>query len=330
MLNEIDKRLIQLLSAGASVSTMKKNTGLYEYQLATRLKKLRNLGYQISRQLKNKDLLFKLEKDIIDNSMKDKIDIKVNNYFRFLVLSDTHVCGIYERLDLLKNAYDYAETNKINHCFHGGDLIDSAHKSKPEQLVIPNTKEQIKYLIKNYPKKDNITTSIVLGNHDYRSIQKEGLDISKMIEDKRLDIVTLGYVSSSIKINNRYIVLHHPFDFNNKKMEADNNLLREYEKINPDIIFTGHLHETGIYQEEDKKVLVNVPSMISNENNYPSAFDCILKSSNATSDLDILIIKPLVLEPKVIPVTEIKYDLPKKVLTREMNQIEKFNARYKK
>lgn len=327
MLNEMDKRLIQLLSAGASVSTMKKNTGLYEYQIAARLKKLRNLGYQISRQLKNKDLLFKLEKDIVNNSMKDKVDIKVNNYFRFLVLSDTHVCGIYERLDLLKNAYDYAETNKINHCFQ----IDSAHKFSPEeQFLIPNTEDQIKYLIKNYPKRNNIITSVILGNHDYYSVQDEGLDISRMIEDKRLDIVTLGYVSSSIKINNRYIVLHHPFDFHNKKMRADQNLLREYEKINPDIIFTGHLHKTGIYQEEDKKVLVNVPAMISHEKNYPSAFDCILISSNSTSDLDILIIKPLMLEPKVIPVTEIKYDLPKKVLTREMNQIEKFNAKYNK
>lgn len=325
MISDMDKKIIELLNCGLSLDEMLKETNLCHSQLAQKLNKLKNNGYLVSRELVENGLKYSLNKG---NFVNNDVEINVpKGYFKFLVISDTHICSANERIDLLNNLYNYALEKKFNHIFHLGDLIDNPHEDDIDYSREITTLEQVKYLIKKYPKSSSIATTILLGNHDYRSVYKEGLDITSIIETKRLDIKILGYKTAMIKLNNRYIALSHPFNFKNQVMEIPDDILDKYPNINPDIFLIGHFHKSGVYQKENN-IIVNVPQFL---NNAPivSGFECILSSKNNDKIFDTFIIKPLIIEPQILPLTEIKYDLPK-ILEKNLNQTEKFNQRYKR
>lgn len=125
---------------------------------------------------------------------------------------------------------------------------------------------------------DNILTITLLGNHDASFWLDAGIDIKTILENRRHDIIPVGYDNGIVKINDFNFILEHPID------RAGTNI--KHHNCNPiyDKIFLhGHSHRfklkskgntlnvyipssSQITNQNDKKFLgVGIPSIIDAE-----------------------------------------------------------------
>ena len=64
--------------------------------------------------------------------------------------------------------FDFAVANGFNVILNGGDIIEGDVKPRNDLNVL----QQAEYFINEYPFDENIKTYALLGNHDYRAINK--------------------------------------------------------------------------------------------------------------------------------------------------------------
>lgn len=94
-------------------------------------------------------------------SYYDKYRIDDN---KVLVISDTHLGGIYGNYQSLYSVYNFAINNGIKYILHAGDIIEGYCSSDNRN---PRVIEQVLELKEKYPSIDDIKTYYILGNHDY-------------------------------------------------------------------------------------------------------------------------------------------------------------------
>lgn len=175
---------------------------------------------------------------------------------KFGVVSDTHLCSVAERIDLLRRCYDEFEKQGVSVVFHCGDMTDGwkEYRNHVNFVKVSGDQDQAKYAIKHYPRRKGITTYVIGGNHDdsYHNSKVDRLslvthgfhDQGKEIEG-RDDIVYLGQYSHYI-IFPQEIRIHllHPrggsaYARSYKQQKRSENMGRN---LRPDIQFSGHFH----------------------------------------------------------------------------------------
>ena len=84
------------------------------------------------------------------------------------LISDTHLCSVAERLDVVNDAYDAFKARGITHVFHTGDISDGwqEYRNHISFVKAHGDQDQAAYVIKHYPKREGITTYVIGGNHD--------------------------------------------------------------------------------------------------------------------------------------------------------------------
>ena len=214
--------------------------GLEEYELYGLIEMLKQRGYLFdivdSKVLKIKPVK---ESDIYE--IPSKLE-----HLRLLLISDTHLAGKYDRLDILRYLYEKASDRGIDYVLHSGDVTEGL-SGRPEQVY--DLKEvsyvgQRDYVIDNYPKSD-IPTYLIAGNHDLWWIKKCGADIVKDICDHREDLHYLGSDCEDLKIGKLRIRLYHGKGGN---AYAKSYKLQKYldaipMEERPHILQTGHTHQ---------------------------------------------------------------------------------------
>lgn len=202
--------------------------------------------------------------DYIDGQIiKLKQPLKSNDVYKIpnnleqlklLLISDTHLCSKYDRLDILRYLYDKADRKKINYVLHSGDLTDGL-SGRPQQLY--DLKEasyvgQRDYTIEKYPK-SNIPTYLISGNHDLWWVKQCGTDIVKDICKQRDDLIYLGSDCEDLQIGKLRIRLYHGKGGNSYarsyKLQKYLDAIPTGEK--PHILQTGHIHQ-AFYMKQDK------------------------------------------------------------------------------
>lgn len=115
---------------------------------------------------------------------------------RIGLISDTHLCSIAERLDLVNEAYDRYQSLGIDTVLHTGDLTDgwNEYRNHINFVKCHGSQEQALYAIKHYPKRDGIKTYVIGGNHDD--------DYAKTKVD-RLSLITHGFHHNGKDIKGR-------------------------------------------------------------------------------------------------------------------------------
>ena len=200
--------------------------------------------------------VIKLKKPIQNN---DIYELPNNlEHLKLLLISDTHLCSKYDRLDILRYLYDKAEDKGIKHILHSGDFTDGK-SNRPEHIY--ELKElsydgQIDYCVEKYPTFSG-KTYVISGNHDnwwYKSI---GSEIVKSIANRRDDIIYLGSDVADMKIGKLKIRLFHG---NGGNSYAKSYKIQKYldtiplnEK--PDILQTGHIHQAFYYKQDNTHCL---------------------------------------------------------------------------
>ena len=174
-------------------------------------------------------------------------------HLKLLLISDTHLCSRYDRVDILRYLYQEAEDNKVNYVLHSGDVTEG--RSNREEQVY-SLKEvsytgQRDYAIDKYPKSD-IPTYMIAGNHDLWWVKRAGCDIVKDICDKRDDLTYLGSDCEDLQIGKLRIRLYHG---KGGSSYAKSYKLQKYLdsvplEERPHILQTGHIHQAFYYKQD--------------------------------------------------------------------------------
>lgn len=176
---------------------------------------------------------------------------------KVMIISDTHLGGIYGNYDLVYWVYDFALKNGIKYILHAGDIIEGyVNRSIQSPIVY----EQVKELQEKYPKTDEIKTYYILGNHDYMnkvSNKKKEIYAPHLVKDTAYNIRGLEYAGVLKTYINFYdehrIMLYH----------SDQYGLR-YPNLEHDLVLKGHGHG---YCIDEKNNIVHLPSLCKNTHN---------------------------------------------------------------
>ncbi len=129
------------------------------------------------------------------------------NRVRFGVVSDSHLCSKYSRLDILNDLYDIFEEKGITHVYHCGNWIDGEARFNKNDLLVFGMDNQIRYFVDHYPYRKGITTYYIAGDdHEGWYTQTSGVDIgayAEMVAQRagRQDLVYLGYMEHDVYIS---------------------------------------------------------------------------------------------------------------------------------
>lgn len=299
---EFENKMIMLLKKGVTFAKLKTKTGLCSSELVKKMNNLKNKGYVINRQFNDDGVKFVLGDKAID-ILQDNIKIDFENKFTFLAMADTHIGNVYENMSLVKNLYKYAEEHNIKYIFHLGDMVEgsSLKNSKDFRIKRESVDEQIDYLTRTYPKYDTINTMYILGNHDNRWLN-DGIDISKIIENRRYDMHFLGYKNSKIILGNKNVLLHHPFTIE-RSCKYDDEIEELYPTCDFDLVLRGHTHHNGIYVNNMNSIVVNVPACYDSPNRkYVGIYEITLKNERIE-------LEQLIVSDSVERFSHIKFDL---------------------
>lgn len=169
---------------------------------------------------------------------------------KFIVISDTHFGARYENMSYIDYVYNYAKKNGIKYIIVTGDLIEgncfNYYWCKKEYS---NIKAQLEHVFYDYCYDDEIKNIILLGNHDFSSFVKEGVDISKYLSI-RDDFEILGYKEAYLKVRDDIITLKHEVS---KILNALNN-------PSTSLNFMGHSHQYRCLYNNDS-VIYRVPAL---------------------------------------------------------------------
>ena len=240
----------KLIKEGKSLNDIQKLYNFDCFTFSNILKAIRDNGFNLkSTYYSNGNIIIYPNKNL-ELSRPNKVRINLeDNKLRTLFISDLHIGSIYERPALLKKVYDYAETHNIHIIFNTGDVIENIYEDRLDVLKNKTLESQIKKLLKVYPYNPDITNFIVYGNHDYKSLMDSGFDIARYLQEKRYDLVSLGYGTAEVYLNNEVISLVHNLKKNNGTEEIERSILT----------FKGHSHKSKNSLKENK--IIFVPSL---------------------------------------------------------------------
>lgn len=176
------------------------------------------------------------------------------DHLKLLLLSDTHLCSKYDRLDILRYLYAKAEDLGVKHVLHSGDFTDGK-SNRPEhiyELKEHSYEGQIDYCVEKYPTFSG-KTYVIGGNHDEWWYKATGSEIVKAIANRRDDIVYLGSNVADLKINGLKIRLYHGKGgvayAKSYKIQKYLDSIPLHER--PQILQTGHIHQSFYMKQDD-------------------------------------------------------------------------------
>lgn len=177
-----------------------------------------------------------------------------STHIPLLLISDTHLCSKYDRLDILRYLYDKAEDRGVKYILHSGDFTDG-RSNRPEhiyELKETSYEGQVDYCVDKYPTFSG-KTYVISGNHDDWWYKSTGSEIVKAIAKRRDDIVYLGSDVADLKIGKLKIRLFHGKGGNAyaKSYKVQKYLDSIPLEERPHILQTGHVHQSFYMKQDD-------------------------------------------------------------------------------
>lgn len=167
---------------------------------------------------------------------------------RFAIIGDTQIGSKYTQLTYLHNFYDLCEEQGIKNVYHTGDITEGlkmrvGHEYELYEISADDMRDDV---VKNYPKREGITTHFITGNHDASIYKHVGYDIGRAIADLRPDMKYLGRDCAVINLTpNCTLELRHPWDGTayalSYKMQKMIEAMESDSK--PNILAVGHYHK---------------------------------------------------------------------------------------
>ena len=187
---------------------------------------------------------------VIQNQEPKRYDSKWdgNKIIRCAIMGDTQLGSKYAQLTYLHEFYDLCSKEGIKDVYHTGDITDGL-KMRPGheyELYLTAADEMREDVVKNYPKREGITTHFITGNHDASIFKHVGYDIGHGISVLRPDMNYLGRDCSVIKLTpNCTLELRHPWDGTAYALSYKIQKMIEAMESDskPNILAVGHYHK---------------------------------------------------------------------------------------
>lgn len=245
-------QLIKLINDGKTANEIATTLEISNKQLFNRLLQLKNIGLDYNRQYYSTgDIIYKKIREINPDTKATELIMKPDEQsLDAMVISDTHIGSVNEKIDWLVTIYEFCKKNNIHTILNVGDLIDGLCGSGTH--IHQDYMEQMEYALRVYPFDRKILNYVVLGNHDIDSFKKEGIDLRLLLKNYRHDIIPLGYETGIINIQKDKIILKHPIHSESRKDKSC---------LGRDIIFKGHQHRMKIELSDSGGCLVYVPTL---------------------------------------------------------------------
>lgn len=167
---------------------------------------------------------------------------------KFAIIGDTQIGSKYAQLTYLHNFYDLCEKEGIKDVYHTGDITDGlkmrvGHEYELYEVSADDMRDDV---IKNYPKKEGITTYFISGNHDASIYKQVGYDICAAIANRRPDMKYLGRDCAIINLTPKCTLeLRHPWDGTAYALSYKIQKMIEAMESDskPNILAVGHYHK---------------------------------------------------------------------------------------
>ena len=261
-MSNLEKRTIELIKQGKCSIEICQKLNISGLDLQNILLNLKNKGLEYNkRYLLNGGVLYTPNKDLYGKNISKRVTLLTKNKdeLNALLISDLHLGTKEERLDLLNLAYDYAIKNGIHIIINGGDLINGLTSERKN--TCKTHLSQCEYFIENHPFVEGILNICVLGNHDIKSLNKEGINFARILENYRPDFAIAGIENGHILVKNDLINMYHPLscDCNNTPMKK--------------VVLVGHSHQYKVKIVNDN-ILIYIPAL----SNYVPATKGVIPS----------------------------------------------------
>ena len=180
----------------------------------------------------------------------DLSDIYGGETITFAVVSDTHFGNKMADKKSLSKFYDLVQSRGISTVLHVGDLTDGYYTNRPTSVLEQDAvgfSNQLRMFVKQYPRREGITTYCITGNHDYTHMRNGFANIGEAVNDLRDDIVYLGHNFGRILLAKGLDVsLIHPTDGAGSGLSDKLRRLIEHNKNRRSkIMLVGHYHKSA-------------------------------------------------------------------------------------
>lgn len=192
-----ERKILELRESGLTFKEIasRLGDGFSEDQIRAKYNRLRQQKLNTSElEKQNKVLIRQIEllKQQFGNGVR--YVATDDEWYRFGIVSDTHLGSLYEDLDLLSFAYDEFQREGITTVYHLGDFLEGEKLYRGQEYEVHKhgADEQVEHAIAVYPKVDGIKTHFITGNHDMSFWRLSGLSVGKVLSGKRDDLIFLG------------------------------------------------------------------------------------------------------------------------------------------
>lgn len=301
-MTNLDINFVNLLNKGKSLHDIKHILGISYDKMLDILKRLKTdvllfsslYNYDSNIEFTNFYSLFDNNNTYVNKELLD-------NKIRLMLISDLHLGNVNDSIIATDLMYDYCIKNNINIVLNLGDFFEGAYKNKVNKFE--KFDKQIEYALNKYPYDKNIYNFLVLGNHDVSLILDEKIDLKKIINEKRKDIIVTGIGRSNLFLNN----FHFRMDHEVSRIKVD-----PVSKFENGIILKGHSHKYKVIVS-DQSMVIYVPSLSNVVTNqlcsfFPDMIDMTIRINNNYIDY-IILSHYIIYDNKIILMGEQKYSI---------------------
>ena len=200
------EKLKSLTLKETSLSSLCKTLELSEYEILGLVRQIKNDGINILTK-KHDDDIYLLNLGEKEYNKENYFSFRTNedNEFSFVAISDTRIGSKSQQLSILNDIYEKAQEMGITNVIHCGNITEglySATNDYYDSTFLADSQIQVDYVVKNYPKFENIKTYFITGPKDQKHLKQNNINIGRRISNARPDLVYLGQGSSTINIDN--------------------------------------------------------------------------------------------------------------------------------
>ena len=219
----------------------------YEYGMQNTYDKV----YSLIRRIRKKQVEQKQTKKVAVQNQEPKTHKSKwdgSKIIKFGLMGDTQIGSKYAQLTYLHEFYDLCEKEGIHEVYHTGDITDGlkmrvGHEYELYEVSADDMRDDV---IKNYPKRNGITTYFISGNHDASIYKQVGYDIGEAIARDRPDMKYLGRDCAIVNLTpNCTLELRHPWDGTAYALSYKvQKMIESMESDSkPNILAVGHYHK---------------------------------------------------------------------------------------
>lgn len=240
----VQETLMKMLSKGSTSQDVADAIGVTDKIAAAMIEEKQQSGFNV----RECNGVWKIEHDLIPSENHHKEKWNGSTIIRFGLMGDTQINSKYTQLTHLHRLYDFYVQEGINKVYHTGDIDEGEQMRKGHQYECYNQgiDDHVIEIVNNYPRREDITTDFITGNHDASMVKLAGVNIGTMITARRDDMRYLGQDSAVIQLtDNCTLELRHPGDgtayAQSYKLQKMIEAMSGGEK--PNILAVGHYHK---------------------------------------------------------------------------------------